>query len=91
MCHWLFTFELFRDLSNNSMNIQVYNMFGGTNTVSGFLSLSGNNISGMAADSFENADIAMIDLSNNNLDIYPTALLSLDPLTMYVNGICTYI
>ncbi|XP_052265940.1 uncharacterized protein LOC127868328 [Dreissena polymorpha] len=73
-------------LADNHISIQPVPMFGGTSSVGEFFRMTNNNLSALSSDAFNNANLNKIDLSNNDLDIYPSALLSQNPNTIVVSN-----
>ena len=57
-------------------------MFGGTSSVGEYFYFNNNNLTAVSLDAFDNVDLGWIYLSFNNLDVYPQALLSQNPVRM---------
>ncbi|KAL3841579.1 hypothetical protein ACJMK2_019700, partial [Sinanodonta woodiana] len=66
-------------LQNNKISTLSVPMFGGGSTIGDYLNMSYNGLRNINVDGFANVTVNRIDLSHNNLVIYPTALKRINP------------
>ena len=59
-------------------------IFGGFSLVNNSLKLMNNSLTGISIDAFNNLAVTHVWLTNNQLTVFPQALQSLNPTSMYV-------
>ncbi|KAK3582849.1 hypothetical protein CHS0354_039999 [Potamilus streckersoni] len=69
-------------LQNNKISTLTAAMYGGESTIGDYLLMSYNGLKNIEGSVFGNVTVGRIDLSHNNLVIYPLALKQINPWTI---------
>ena len=81
-CLISFILEYFSNLKDNSLGTITANIFGGTSSISQYLYLTNNGLTGISSNAFDNVAINYIYLADNLLEDVPLALQSQNPLRL---------
>ncbi|KAL3880478.1 hypothetical protein ACJMK2_032714, partial [Sinanodonta woodiana] len=73
-------------LQNNNISTLTAAMYGGVSTIGDQLMMSYNGLKSIEGSVFANVTVGQIDLSNNNLVIYPLALRQINPWIINLNN-----